>query len=400
MIYSLFLIHLWIGFVSCAAHHIVPSLNHHCPVESCLTLSSFAANTNLYLDSNTSLIFQPGNHTMHSPIYVKNITNFTMTSKHSSTGIAWVIFSSDNFIFEAVDHVYLRNLKFACDYNILRFFSHPSNTAIIVTASNMILLECTFEDNKRTSVISATHSNITIEQSTFKDNNGDLGSIEGGILLFNGYCNVMIVNSTFTDNIDRLLYVTINRHDVAARNLIQNNLTIVGCEFRNNGHCNDYIMIQISLEPIIYVQNSVVSITDTEFIENGETKSFISAFKSVVNIDASAFKHNHGSAIHLEECIVHIVNYNSLYDSNQEAWRTDIKHSGALTSHSTVIHIHDSEFKNNTAKTRGGAIYCSGNSIISFNETCTFAYNHAEQGGAIYLDHSVQCLWSNSDHSQ
>ena len=71
--FSLFLTHLWIGFVSCAVYHILPSPDDHCPVEPCLTLSSFAANASLYLDNNTSLILQSGNHTVHSQLKIASV---------------------------------------------------------------------------------------------------------------------------------------------------------------------------------------------------------------------------------------------------------------------------------------------------------------------------------------
>ena len=105
--FSLFLIHLWAGFVNCAVYHIVSSPDHHCPIESCLTISSFAANVSLYLDNNTSLIFQPGNHTVHSELNVTNVAEFSMTSysaKESSAGITCGSSLLSIFIFEAVEH--------------------------------------------------------------------------------------------------------------------------------------------------------------------------------------------------------------------------------------------------------------------------------------------------------
>ena len=112
--FCLFLIHLWTGFVCCAVYHIIPSPDHHCPVESCLTLSSFAANVSHYLDSNISLIFQPGNHTVHSELNVTNVSGFSMTSYSAKQSIADITCGSlllSIFIFEAVDHVYISNLK-------------------------------------------------------------------------------------------------------------------------------------------------------------------------------------------------------------------------------------------------------------------------------------------------
>ena len=325
---------------------------------------------------------------MHSrDIYVTNVVNFSMTSystkgsRSSSASIICAKSSRSDFNFEVVDHVRISNLKFfGCQRNIIGFVY--DSTLITVTASNLILLECTFENNEKTDVISASNSNITIAHCTYKGNHGVSRSTSVDIesILFFTHCNVMIVNSTFIDNEGELLYVTIHGHgrdNIAAlvqRNL--NTLTITGCEFRNNDP-----------EAMIHVQNSNVSINDTKFIGNRARKS-LSAFRSLVHIDKSAFKHNDGSAINLKECTVHI--FNSVYDSNNQAIKGE--YGGTPAYYRTDIHIHGSEFKNNGyyTYTRGGAIYCLDETIINFSETCTLAYNHADQGGAIYLDHSVK----------
>ena len=148
--FSLFLVHLWIGFVSCAMYHIVPSPSHHCPVESCLTLSSFAANASLYLDNNTSLIFQPGNHIMRSTLNVTGVVEFFMISDQSRAGITCENDSKAEFIFKGVNHVNVNNLKFYechCDsYDDYDYLCDDINM-ITSTASSLVLVKCTFEDN-------------------------------------------------------------------------------------------------------------------------------------------------------------------------------------------------------------------------------------------------------------
>ena len=44
------------------SNNIFPSPSDPCPMHPCLTLSRFASDTSSYLQSNTILIFQPGNH--------------------------------------------------------------------------------------------------------------------------------------------------------------------------------------------------------------------------------------------------------------------------------------------------------------------------------------------------
>ena len=143
--FSLFLVHLWIAFVSCAVYHIVPSPDHHCPVESCLTLSSFAANASFYLDDNTSLIFQLGNHVKRSQLNVTGVANFSMISDQSRVGITCENDSKAGFIFNGVNHVHVSNLKFyECYCDIDYSFDH-GNELIILVASSLVLVKCTFE---------------------------------------------------------------------------------------------------------------------------------------------------------------------------------------------------------------------------------------------------------------
>ena len=181
MIYSLsfnlLLIHLWIGSISCAVYHIVPSPDHHCPVEPCFTLSSFAANVSLYLESDsTLLIFLPGNHIIRSKFNVRGVSNFSMISYHSNLSRACIICeknSKSGFIFNAVSHVHISNLKFfECYCGINRYYFDLCCDAKLITlnASSLVLVKCIFEDNVGPGLINAAHSNITIAHSTFKDN--------------------------------------------------------------------------------------------------------------------------------------------------------------------------------------------------------------------------------------
>lgn len=249
-----------------------------------------------------------------------------------------------------------------------------------------MLLECTFEDNDSTSVISARDSNITIAQSTFRHNSDVSNSqLIKGILYFNGYSSAMIVNNIFINNEGDLLHATIHGHDASAtvaRDL--NAVSINRCEFRNNFKYYDGI-------GAINVQNYEVSITDTKFINN-TVITFLSAFQSIINIDKSVFRYNSDpeSLIFVQECTMDI--FHSVFDSNQALKDQHEYYDGALTSHNSIIHIHGSDFKNNVAKSRGGAVYCTGESLISFSEVCTFTNNYAEQGGAIYLDQGAQCF--------
>ena len=310
---------------------------------------------------------------MHSALIIQTVSTFSMTSysiKQSNAGTIHTHENSD-FTFEAADLVYISHLKF------LGCKLRSDSVLITVTESNLKLLECSFEDNNyMRGMISATQSNITLAQSIFRDNSADF-RIYFSVLLFR-YCNVMIVNSIFIDNVSTLMEVTVDE-TVTTTARDSSALTLIGCEFRNN--YNDLLGAAI-----INVENSDVSIIKTKSINN-TAEYYLFAFKSVINIDRSTFSHNHGSAIYLKKCTADILN--SVYNSNQGVRRLS---GGALTSRDATIRIHSSEFKNNIAHTSSGAIYCLSEDVIIFSGICILANNRTDMGGALGLQLDVQCF--------
>ena len=71
---------------SYAEEYIISSLDANCPQESCLTLPQFAAEYNSYYrnDTELSLIFLPGNHTLDCELSLAHIGKFSMISTNRS----------------------------------------------------------------------------------------------------------------------------------------------------------------------------------------------------------------------------------------------------------------------------------------------------------------------------
>ena len=249
-------------------YHIVPSPDHRCPVESCLTLSSFAANVSQYIESNTLLLFQPGNHVIHSKVNITGIVNFSMISISAlRAGITCENNSEPRltFVFNTVQHVHVRNLKFfECKYYRSQF---GDKILLTLMASSLELVNCIFENNVDTSMINAGNCNITIAQCTFKDNVIRLKTINRFI-----YCNVTIDNSTFINNDFNILLIVSNLvhrnyYDLGSITEIPStSIIITGCKFRNNHQSTPF------LGYIIRVHNSrsdiSIKIYETEFISN------------------------------------------------------------------------------------------------------------------------------------
>ena len=62
-------------------YYISPSANIHCPGDPCLTLTQFAADSASYLsnETNISLSFMPGNHSLDRELALSHADNFSMT---------------------------------------------------------------------------------------------------------------------------------------------------------------------------------------------------------------------------------------------------------------------------------------------------------------------------------
>ena len=66
-----------------STYHIKPTPDAPCPTEPCLTLSEYAQG--LFLTSDTTLIFLPGNHSLDRDIAVTNVTRFAMLGDSTSS---------------------------------------------------------------------------------------------------------------------------------------------------------------------------------------------------------------------------------------------------------------------------------------------------------------------------
>ena len=77
-------------------HYITPSLDGQCPPNSsCLTLSQFSANSS-YIETDTSLLFLPGNHTLDRELILAQVNNFSMTKYGVANETVFVECSTDS----------------------------------------------------------------------------------------------------------------------------------------------------------------------------------------------------------------------------------------------------------------------------------------------------------------
>ena len=144
-------------------HYITPSSNGPCPQNSsCLTLSQLAANSS-YNESDVSILFLPGNHTLEGELVLTDVKNISMTKDRLDNETVFVECSNQSarlYISDTISAT-IKDLHFiGCGDNKV---SHVSWLTISGT---------TFQDvmNKRSVLALNKISAATIISSSFLSN--------------------------------------------------------------------------------------------------------------------------------------------------------------------------------------------------------------------------------------
>ena len=90
----LLLVSVCSGHISSEVYQIKSSSDDSCPRKPCLTLSQFINKSDSYIVDNTTLIFQPGNHSLES---VLSVSNISMLSLHGTSNTVIMCHGSGRF---------------------------------------------------------------------------------------------------------------------------------------------------------------------------------------------------------------------------------------------------------------------------------------------------------------
>lgn len=184
---------------------------------SCLTLSQLADNTSHYLHFNANFILQQGSHILTSEL---SFANATYVFIHGPSLHPSVLKCEDNgqLSFDYIGNVSISNVNFhQCRGNQVRlvnqfilkhclFLGHNS-TAISFINSTVIIVNCSFNSNTVGSFYSIEHkhidaviiitaSNVTIEECYFEENHANTG----GIVFAEQHSIITVTRSHFAHN--------------------------------------------------------------------------------------------------------------------------------------------------------------------------------------------------------
>ena len=217
-----FLIFLCSSSAKSEVLYIVPTLKGPCPVERCLTISMFAALSSQFINNNTTLIFQQGNHILKTNMTINNVDIFSLQLNssllHSKIMAVIQCNKSMRIHLSRIDHVDISNLHFkGCGGNHIesvhslvvtdsRFqgVKDHGGSALILNGTTATIMGSQFASynggllhpmNKYNAggAILVNNSNLTVFESTFEGNIATYG----GSIFGSHYSNIMIVNCTF-----------------------------------------------------------------------------------------------------------------------------------------------------------------------------------------------------------
>ena len=375
-----FLLMQYAGAVHGKEVHIIPSLTQ-CHQDCYLTLSQFAeeykSNGSDAIDTDISLIFLPGNHSLDEELRLSAANNISMSRYTQDTETVFIECAGQLGMFNISD-------------------------TMVISVSGVHFVGCS--DNKVSYV-----ELFTVDNTVFQ-------GVEGGgtALWLTEVEAVSIVGSEFLFNGQQQSYREQNDSEVvggALNIILSSNVSIDSSNFTYN---------EAEIAGVIFIQNSGLSITKSNFSYNKVKKSggVIVSSDSSVSIDKSHFSTNsadYGGVVQTLNNSVYTINnstftnnsayrfggvinapYHSSFTITRSSFSDNIvsSHGGVIAvALQASIDITESMFSNNSAY-NGGVIdvtSCppnySSHSLINITNS-TFTYNHAtRRGGVIFVDY-------------
>ena len=183
---------------SCSAqstYYVTPTPDTPCPGEPCHTLSEYAADYNLPV--NTTMEFLPGNHTLEQTISVTNLPRLTLHGDSSSLPevtsrieCTWPA----GFVFTDISELYISALSYSsCGY-------HSSAAVLIISVQQSNISYCSFHKNAdnyeyKGGALYIQNSYVTLTVSEFEHNFAPLG---GALSVESSHLN--LTRNTFHSN--------------------------------------------------------------------------------------------------------------------------------------------------------------------------------------------------------
>ena len=314
------------------SYYITPSPDDPCPQHSsCLTLSQFAANSS-YNETDISLLFLPGNHTLDRELILAQVKNFTMKKDGLDNETVFV----------------------ECSTLSGRF--HISET-IYVLIYDLYIIGCGSNNISQVNYLTITDSTFQGIQESYS------------VLILNKVFTATIVRSSFLLN--SLYYSIIRKPFVYKYEIL------------------DYIYFQgNTTSGVLYIAFSNISIISSKFMHNrADNGGAMVAYDSSIYLVRNSYINNtanYGGVM---------VTFGSMIDIDNSTFNNNAakQGGGVMMTNNDIFTISSTTFTNNSADMdggQGGVMETFGDSSFTIRNSI-FINNGAKEGGVMYtVDYS------------
>ena len=387
-------------------HYITPSPDGPCPQNSsCLTLSQFATNSRSN-ETDISLLFMLGNHTLDQELLLAQLNNFSMTKGGLDDETVFVECSTHSGKFHISDTIFvsINDLHFiGCGSNIVSRvkwltirgstfqYVHDERTVLmLVKVSNATIVKSSFllnslhfptidryyskskilnyiyfQRSTPSGVIHTVFSNISVISSKFLHNRADMG---GALVAHNS--SLYLARSTYsynTANFGGVMVTSRSTIDIEHNAFINNTA-------RNSGG------VMVTYNDTITISSSTYT-NSFAYRGGGVMKTFgNSSFYNIIN---SIFTYNsaadYGGVMYTDGSSSFNIS-NSSFTKNSAAGR-----GGVMSTDSSSFYISNSSFTNNRADRFGGVVHTDGSSSFNISNSSFTKNSAATEGGVMYI---------------
>ena len=303
------------------------------------------------------------------------------------------IYSNDGAVLDARSFsgiFYLNNHSDGSVISGLTFINGKQGvgSAVYVLSKNNTFDSCVFENNHgcdngggafATTYDAYATEGLTISNCLFKSNSAPVSS--GAAAIFS--TNFAVINTTFEDN-----FASNDVGRVACEGALQVGMAgtyglVRNCTFKNN-HAKSGDRYNPSRGGAMGLREGTI-VENCKFINNkAEYGGAIAYFTGgeLINCSFSENAADYGGAIVAEDNVKFTTITNSNFTNNKADY------GGALYLNSMQINIFQSVFTNNIVKKYGGAIFSGKQNTVQFINisNSSFTNNKAENGGGLYLN--------------
>ena len=414
-------------------YYITPSLNVPCPQDPCLTLPQFSAS---YLgnETNISLSFLPGNHSLDGELSLSRADNFTVAKDIGSNGTVFVECAagqSGRLNISETTFTTIQGLHFiGCGGNrvsqvkqfiiedtIFRGVEGRGTALLLNEVTAVSITKCLFISNLHDSNFEQHKINL-VSSSQDKLNYLYLernSSFAVGGALYAAFSNVSINSSQFTHNtaeIGGALFVENSRVYVAGSEFNENTASFGGAMITfkssvviDNSTFNKNAAKVSGGVMITYKDSFAISNATFTNSSAGVNSGVMETYETLINIIDSSFSDNTGmessgvmTAVNSSFCIISTTYTNnratggsgvmaifkSSFNINCSTFTNNSAFSGGvmIISDESSFDIISSTFTNNSATFSGGVMRTLGRSVLNITSS-TFTNNSAKFGGVM-----------------